>query len=81
MARIPLEWEGTWDEIASNAHDFTGRRLRLMVLPSEPVASDPRLRVLQEIETRSQAMDPRVDIQDYLREGRSGAMFGPSCNE
>ena len=41
----PKEWrwgcayEGTWDEIATHAPEFRGRRLRLLVLSDEPSPS------------------------------------------
>jgi hypothetical protein len=31
-----IEIEGTWEEIAAHASRFSGRRLRLTVLPGEP---------------------------------------------
>ena len=76
MTSASLELEGTWEEIAAHAPDFAGRRLRVTVLPNIQSQDDPRLRVLQEIEVRSQTMNPKPDERDYLREGRAGAMFG-----
>jgi hypothetical protein len=34
------------------------------------------LQALREIEEASKAMNPQTDKKDYLREGRSGAMYG-----
>ena len=45
-------------------------------LPTVAGGDDPRLRVLEEIESRTHAMNPQPDQRDYLREGRAGAMFG-----
>lgn len=35
MAPQPLEFEGTWEEIAVHAHELSGRKVRLTVLSSE----------------------------------------------
>jgi len=34
MVRVPMQIEGTWDQIAPLASSLTGRRLRLTVLDS-----------------------------------------------
>ena len=76
MAQALLELEGTWEEIAAHAPEFSGHRLRVTVLPAGSGPSDPRLDFLQEIEDRSRSMDPKPDSRDLLREGREGAMSG-----
>jgi len=42
----------------------------------EAIDDDPRLCILNEIDQRSQSMNPKPDQRDLLREGRAGAMFG-----
>ncbi len=76
MAQALLELEGTWEEIATHAPEFSGHRLRVTVLPEDSGPSDPRLDFLQEIEERSRSMNPKPDGRDLLREGREGAMYG-----
>ncbi len=76
MAQALLELEGTWEEIAAHAPEFSGHRLRVMVLPENSAQEDPRLDSLQEIEERSRSMNPKPDSHDLLREGRQGAMYG-----
>lgn len=76
MAQALLELEGTWEEIATHAPEFSGHRLRVTVLPEGGGPSDPRLDFLQEIEERSRFMDPKPDSRDLPREGREGAMYG-----
>ena len=39
LTRQPLELEGTWEEIVTHADELTGRRVRLIVLPTEPEPS------------------------------------------
>ena len=39
MTKQPLELEGTWEEIVTHASELTGRRVRLIVLPTEPEPS------------------------------------------
>lgn len=69
--------EGTWAEITAKLPDFSDRRLHVMVfLADEQNAEDPIHDVLREIEARSLTMHPAPDDHDYLREARSGAMFG-----
>ena len=76
MAHALLELEGTWEEIAARAPEFSGHRLRLIVLPENTAQEDPRLDFLQEIEDRSRFMNPKPDSRDLLRQGREGAMYG-----
>jgi hypothetical protein len=85
-----FELEGIWEEITAQLPDFRGRRMRLIVLPvtdeaveAEPVKEDPRLAILREIDERARTIDPKPDPFDFLREGRSGAMWDcePSEND
>lgn len=76
MAQALLEVEGTWEEITARATEFSGHRLRVVVLPENSGQEDPRLNFLQEIEERSRSMNPKPDSRDLLREGREGAMYG-----
>jgi len=76
MAQELLEVEGTWEEIAARAPEFSGHRLRVMVLPETSAQEDPRLDFLQEVEERSRSLNPKPDSRDLLREGREGAMYG-----
>lgn len=50
--------------------------LIVTVLPKQGGEDDPRLQVLREVEERSRFMNPKPDERDWLREGRSGAMYG-----
>jgi len=76
MVQALMEMEGTWEEIAAHAPEFSGRRLRVVVLPEISAQEDPHLNFLQEIEERSRLMNPKPDSRDLLREGREGAMYG-----
>src|SRR6266487_724691 len=40
MASLPLEFEGTWEEIISHANELAGRKVRLIILTSEPPAGN-----------------------------------------
>ena len=40
MTRLEI-LEGTWEELAAHAEEFRGRRLRLIVLPTEPEGTGP----------------------------------------
>jgi hypothetical protein len=40
MISQPLEIEGTWEEIVALAPNLSGRRVRLIVLPTIPVIED-----------------------------------------
>lgn len=35
---LPLELVGTWEEIVANSSELAGRRVRVTVLPDEPIA-------------------------------------------
>lgn len=71
--------EGTWEEIARQAKDLTGRKVRLFVLDDEE-SSRPNQRaldILQKIHDRQKDMhftsgEKGVDI---VRRGRAGEMF------
>ncbi len=39
MNSQPIELEGTWEEIVAHAAEFTGRRVRVIVLPDKPKSS------------------------------------------
>ena len=77
--------EGTWEEIVTHAPELAGRRVRVVLLPGDEPVPDagvpapdesPLGRALREINARSQRMSPKPDLRDYLREGRSGDMYG-----
>ncbi|MGH9755053.1 MAG: hypothetical protein ACREA2_19930 [Blastocatellia bacterium] len=40
MVSQPLEIEGTWEEIVALSPNLTGRRVRLIILPTIPVIED-----------------------------------------
>jgi hypothetical protein len=56
----PLEYEGTWQELAAHATEFGDRRLRLIVLDSPPV--DP---AFTPIEHHLAALAARVDPVEW----------------
>ncbi len=64
MADAPIEYEGTWDEIAAHAPDLMGRRLRLTVLDTEPVADSSEL---PRLERRLQALASRIPPEEWSR--------------
>jgi hypothetical protein len=41
MSMPLLELEGTWEEVAAHASELAGRRVRLIVLPTEPQEEKP----------------------------------------
>lgn len=49
--------------------------LVVTILPKQ-TEQEAWLQTLQEIEERSRFMNPKPDERDWLREGRSGAMYG-----
>ncbi len=64
MADAPIEYEGTWDEIAAHAPDLMGRRLRLTVLDTEPVADSSEL---PRLERRLQALASPHPPEEWSR--------------
>jgi len=59
--------EGTWEEIASHASEFRGRRLRIQVLPQESQKStDVRLDAL-----KAWLDLPRPDITHVIDDSRA----------
>lgn len=40
MKAEPIELEGTWEEIVTHAEELAGRRVRVIVLPSEEKKSE-----------------------------------------
>lgn len=63
MAKAPIEYEGTWEEIAAHAPDFAGRRLRLTVLDTEAAAAEE----LPPLERRLQELASRVPPEEWAR--------------
>jgi hypothetical protein len=82
--------EGTWEEVVAHAPELAGHRVCVVVLPDDgPVPkagvaapdASPLSRALREINARSLRMSPKPDLRDYLREGRSGDMYGYAPSE
>ncbi len=42
MKAEPLELEGTWEEIVARGEELAGRRVRVIVLPSEAEGEDQK---------------------------------------
>ena len=85
MAYPLVSIEGTWEEIVTHAPEFAGRRLRVTVLAETEAATNEqgapldavaRLARLQELDRLTADMHPKPDKRDWLREGRSGGMYG-----
>ena len=64
MSPSPVEYEGTWEEIASHASEFAGRRLRLIVIEPESDVPD----VLDgTIEQRLMGIAARIPAEEWSR--------------
>jgi hypothetical protein len=77
--------EGTWEEVARQAKNLVGRKVRLLVLEDEalPKPNQKALEIMQKIEEKQKdlpftAGESSVDI---VRRGRSGAMFTDDSEE
>ncbi len=97
MAIPLCKLEGTWQEITARVPDFATRKLEVIVYDAEEtrqaasstLSTGERIEgrqktlteALREIEERSRFMNPKPDSHDYLREARSGAMFGLNADE
>lgn len=72
--------EGTWEEIAQNAKDFVGRKVRLTILDDEdsPKPNGAMLKALRKVSRRSEKMPVSAndDTLKIIRKARSGGMFG-----
>jgi hypothetical protein len=61
-----LEIEGTWEEIAAHASRFSGRRLRLIVLPGEP-ESPPGSSESRSLEEKIADIVARVPEEEWAK--------------
>jgi len=74
--------EGTWEEIAARAHEFTGKRLKVSIEDTEPtIAVQPNWKMLEamrQAEEIQQGMNPKPDSDSVaiVRYGRTGPMYG-----
>ena len=71
--------EGTWEEIVTHAPELAGRRVRVVVLPGgggAPLCVSARLARLRELDRLTAGIHPKPDVRDWLREDRSGDMYG-----
>ncbi len=90
MARLVLE--GTWEEIAAHADEFTGKRLKVVVEeealegneppnigpPNLGSPNEPALRMLHELEERQKGRPytSGEGTQALIRQARDGGMYG-----
>ena len=77
--------EGTWEEIARNAEQFVGRKVRVTILDEENSheKNNKMLAALRKISERSKSMAVSSDAEtlEMIREARSGGMFGDDCDD
>lgn len=81
--------EGTWEEVRTEETLLAGQHVRVTII--DPSAEEGNgsesaganrppnaamLRALSEVEVVRKEMNPKKDEKDYLREARSGAMYG-----
>lgn len=82
MSTPLLELEGTWEEIAAHAHEFTGKRLKVSIEDlAPPTAVQPNWKMLEAMRLADeiqQGMNPRPDSDGVVivRYGRTGPMYG-----
>jgi hypothetical protein len=80
-----LVLEGTWEEIAKHAPEFGGRRLRVTVIDEETKPQPNRkMREIMKLVKEKQKNLPFTDgskTQQFLRDARSGGMFGGEPDE
>jgi hypothetical protein len=81
--------EGIWEEVKSQGSMLAGQHVRVTVVdnPDQPangydrpsdicVPNAAMLEALSDIEEIRKGMNPKKGTKDYLREARSGAMYG-----
>ncbi len=80
-----LVLEGTWEEIAKHATEFSGRRLRVTVLSEErkPQPNQKALEIMQRVKELQKGMrfTDGSQTQEMLRAARNGGMFGNESDE
>ena len=82
MATLVLE--GTWEEIAKHAPEFTGRRLRVTVLEEQkPQPNQKMLEIMKLVKEKQKDMrlTDGSKSQEMLRAARDGGMFGGELDE
>lgn len=79
------ELEGTWEEIVAHAPELAGRRVRLIILDGaedgqkdgETTPAEQFAAAMRELEDDPEMpFTPGGDTQAFIREARSGAMYG-----
>ena len=79
-----LVLEGTWEEIAAHAPEFTGRRLRVTVINEQkPQPNQKALEIMKRVKELQKDMryTDGSKTQEMLRDARSGGMFGGEFDE
>ena len=82
MATLVLE--GTWEEIAEHAPEFSGRRLRVTIIEEKkPQPNQKALEIMQRVKELQKDMrfTDGSKTQEMLRAARSGGMFGGELDE
>lgn len=62
----PIEIEGTWDQIASQAKQYAGHKMRLTVLP-EVVEATPEEQDERSLEEKITAIVARVPEEEWAK--------------
>ena len=79
-----LVLEGTWEEIAEHATEFSGRRLRVTVIEEQtPQPNQKMLEIMKKVKEKQKDMrfTDGSKTQEMLRAARSGGMFGGELDE
>ena len=79
-----LVLEGTWEEIAKHAPEFTGRRLRVTVLEEQkPQPNQKAAEIMKRVRELQKGMrfTDGSKTQEMLRAARNGGMFGGELDE
>ena len=79
-----LVLEGTWEEIAEHAPEFSGRRLRVTVIDDQKPQPNQKMREIMKLVKENQKDMRFTDgskTQEMLRAARSGGMFGGESDE
>ena len=86
LASAGLEFEGTWEEISKHYSALSGRKVRVTLLDDEGRTDEASqcdsnvamIEIMKKIDEIQQGMEPKKGKSglDYLREGRSGDMYG-----